>query len=203
MPARPKEWPLDVDSVPRRVLDAATRLFAQQGYEATSVQQIVEAAGVTKGAMYHYFRSKDDLLAGSYGQLLNLQFDHLVEYAGQAGPVPERLRLIAEDLVRTTLAQLDSAIVFQRSLNLLSDPSRAAFREQRHRYREIFEELVREGIEIGELRDDLQIDLVSYSFFGAVGYLTVWYSPDGPRTADEIATGYADLLLATLTPPGA
>ncbi|MEV4443833.1 TetR family transcriptional regulator, partial [Streptomyces sp. NPDC049577] len=43
--------------VPRRLLAAATRLFADQGYDRTSVQEIVEAAGVTKGALYHYFAS--------------------------------------------------------------------------------------------------------------------------------------------------
>ncbi len=48
------------------VTRAAVELFATQGYANTSVQQIVEAAGVTKGAMYHYFESKDDLLFGIY-----------------------------------------------------------------------------------------------------------------------------------------
>ena len=55
------------------VTNAAVELFAAQGYAKTSVQQIVTAAGVTKGAMYHYFTSKDDLLFGIYDQLLTMQ----------------------------------------------------------------------------------------------------------------------------------
>lgn len=200
MSAGPTATSLDDEtSVPKRVLQAATRLFAERGYESTSVQEIVEAAGVTKGALYHYFRSKDELLAGTYSQLLDVQFAHLVDIAARPAPVCERLRLVAEDLTRTTLENLESAIVFHRHLQKLSDPSRETFREQRRKYRDIFERLIREGVDNGELRPDVQIDLAGYSFFGAVGYLTVWYSPDGPRTVDEIAQNYADLLIAALT----
>lgn len=184
--------------VPERVLLAATRLFAEHGYENTSVQQIVEAAGVTKGALYHYFSGKDELLAGTYARLLDLQSAYLEEYAALPASATERMRLVAASLARTILEHLDSAIVFQRSLHLLSDPSRAAFREQRRDYRRTFERILHEGIEAREFRADLPVDLAGYSFFGAVGYLTVWYSPDGPRTVDEIVEGYTDLFMAAL-----
>jgi AcrR family transcriptional regulator len=52
-----------------------SELFARDGFANTSVQQIVDAA-VTKGAMYHHFRSKDDLAFGIYEHLLTLQGDH-------------------------------------------------------------------------------------------------------------------------------
>lgn len=114
-------------------------------------------------------------------------------------PVLERLRLIGEDLVRTTLEHFDNAVVFHRSLHLLSDPSRASFREGRRKYRRLFEQLLRDGIASGEVRPDLQVDLASFNYFGAIGYLTVWYSPEGERTVDEIARGFGDLLIASIT----
>ena len=70
---------------------AAVELFAEQGYATTSVQQIVDAAGVTKGAMYHYFASKDDLLFGIYDSLLTLQKAHLDEIVARGGDVDEIL----------------------------------------------------------------------------------------------------------------
>ncbi len=63
--------------VPQRLLAVATRLFAERGYDRTSVQEIVEAAGVTKGALYHYFGSKDDLLHEVYARMLRLQQQRL------------------------------------------------------------------------------------------------------------------------------
>ena len=81
----------ELESVRQRLLSAATRLFAARGFEGTSVQEIVSAAGVTKGAMYHYFDSKDDLLKEIYGRVLRLQMDRLFTIADGPGPVAERL----------------------------------------------------------------------------------------------------------------
>ncbi|MFD0599125.1 TetR/AcrR family transcriptional regulator [Catellatospora coxensis] len=52
--------------VRERILAAAGALFAEQGYDATSVQQVVDRAGVTKGGLYHYFGAKEDLLVELY-----------------------------------------------------------------------------------------------------------------------------------------
>ena len=54
--------PTDQAVMSERNWDAAVELFYQHGYEATSVQEIVDRASVTKGALYHYFRSKEELL---------------------------------------------------------------------------------------------------------------------------------------------
>lgn len=82
----------DGTPVPQRLLAAATRLFAEKGYDRTSVQEIVEAAGVTKGALYHYFGSKDDLLHEVYARVLRIQQERLDAFAGADAPVEERLR---------------------------------------------------------------------------------------------------------------
>src|SRR3954447_24369340 len=77
--------------VPRRLLTIATRLFAKKGFESTSVQEIVDAAGVTKGAMYHYFSSKDDLLYKVYARVLRMQTERLEKFAASEDPVGTRL----------------------------------------------------------------------------------------------------------------
>lgn len=74
------------EPVTERLIAAATRLFAEHGYESTSVQDVVSAAGVTKGAMYHYFDSKDALLYEIYHRLLAMQAEQLDQIA--AGPAP-------------------------------------------------------------------------------------------------------------------
>ena len=93
----------DGTPVPQRLLAAATRLFAEQGYDRTSVQEIVEAAGVTKGALYHYFGSKDDLLHEVYARVLRVQQERLDALAGTDEPIGKRLRAAAADVVVTTI----------------------------------------------------------------------------------------------------
>lgn len=110
--------------LPDRLLAVATRMFAEKGFENTSVQEIVNAAGVTKGAMYHYFGSKDDLLYEIYHRLLGLQMSRLQQIADGPGTAEERLRGAAVDVLNTSFLYLDDFTVFFRSTHLL--PATAA-----------------------------------------------------------------------------
>ncbi|WP_423360840.1 TetR/AcrR family transcriptional regulator [Streptomyces albidoflavus] len=192
----------DGTPVPRRLLAAATRLFADQGYDRTSVQEIVEAAGVTKGALYHYFGSKEDLLQEVYARLLRLQQERLDMYAGSQEPVEERLRAAAADVVVTTIENLDDASIFFRSMHQLSPDKNKQVRAERRRYHERFRALVEEGQRAGVFTRDIPADLVVDYHFGSVHHLSTWYRPDGPLTPQQVATHLADLLLRALTHPG-
>ncbi len=186
--------------VPQRLLAAATRLFADQGYEGTSVQEIVEAAGVTKGALYHYFGSKDDLLHEIYGRLLRLQQIRLDAVADAAGPVETRLRDAAADVVVTTIDNLDDAMIFFRSMHQLSPEKQKQVRAERRRYHERFRALVEEGQRLGVFTDRTPADLVVDYHFGSVHHLSSWYRPDGPLSPQQVADHLAGLLLRALRP---
>jgi AcrR family transcriptional regulator len=179
---------------------AATRLFSEQGYDRTSVQEIVEAAGVTKGALYHYFGSKDDLLHEIYGRLLRLQQERLDAYADAERPVEERLRRAAADVVVTTIDNLDDARIFFRSMHQLSPEKQKQVRAERRRYHERFRDLVAEGQRTGVFDTSTPADLVVDYHFGSVHHLSTWYRPDGKLTPQEVADHLADLLLRALRP---
>jgi AcrR family transcriptional regulator len=186
--------------VPQRLLAAATRLFAERGYDRTSVQEIVEAAGVTKGALYHYFGSKDDLLHEIYGRLLRLQQERLDALADSGAPVEERLRAAAADVVVTTIEHLDDATIFFRSMHQLSPGKNKQVRAERRRYHERFRALVEEGQRAGVFSKETPADLVVDYHFGSVHHLASWYRPDGPLSPQQVADRLADLLLRALRP---
>jgi AcrR family transcriptional regulator len=186
-------------AVPERLLAEATRLFAERGYDRTSVQEIVEAAGVTKGALYHYFGSKDDLLHEIYARVLRLQTERLDAIAARSGvPVQERLAEAAADVVVTSIENLDDTKIFFRSMHQLSPEKQKAVRAERRRYHEHFRALVEEGQRSGCFRREPRPDLVVDFFFGSVHHLGTWYRADGPLSAREVAAEFADLLLATV-----
>ncbi|MFF8386778.1 MULTISPECIES: TetR/AcrR family transcriptional regulator [Streptomyces] len=186
--------------VPRRLLAAATRLFAERGYDRTSVQEIVEAAGVTKGALYHYFGSKEDLLHEVYARVLRLQQERLDALAGADAPVDRRLRDAAADVVVTTIENLDDASIFFRSMHHLSPEKNKQVRAERRRYHERFRALVEEGQRTGVFSTATPADLVVDYHFGSVHHLSTWYRPDGPLTPQQVADHLADLLLRALRP---
>ncbi|MEZ0066260.1 AcrR family transcriptional regulator [Streptacidiphilus sp. MAP12-20] len=186
--------------VQERLLAAASRLFAERGFAPTSVQDIVELAGVTKGAMYHYYASKDDLLQQIYIRLLAVQSERLVEIAEGPGPVAERLRAAAADVVVSTLEHLDDAMVSWRSMHMLPADRLAQVRADRRRYHERFRALIEQGQAQGVLRGDVAADLVTHQFFGGVHHLGSWYHADGELTQEAIGAAFAELLLRGLQP---
>lgn len=188
------------DSVPGRLLSAATTLFAQKGFDRTSVQEIVEAAGVTKGAMYHYFDSKDDLLSEIYGRVLRAQTAQLEKVVATEAPVRRRLRQACADVVTSTIENLDDMTIFLQSVHQLSPEKRKAVRVERRRYHERFRSLIEEGQGSGEFRSDKPADIVVDFFFGSVHHLGSWYRSGGKLSARQVGEHYADLLLDSLNP---
>ncbi|MEU1626571.1 TetR/AcrR family transcriptional regulator [Streptomyces sp. NPDC020096] len=188
-------------AVPRRLLAEATRLFADRGFDRTSVQEIVEAAGVTKGALYHYFGSKDDLLHEVYARVLRLQTERLEEIAAGTGTVAERLHRAAADVVVTSIENLDDTKIFFRSMHQLSPEKQKAVRAERRRYHERFRALVEEGQREGTFRAEPRPDLVVDFFFGSVHHLGTWYREGGPLSAAQVAEEFADLLLYSVRQP--
>jgi len=203
MAVRPKESAGTVRGgavrpVKERLLRVATRLFARNGFEGTSVQDIVDAAGVTKGAMYHYYGSKDDLLYEVYHQLLTLQTTRLTDIVKGSGSAEDRLRAAAIDVVESSLANLDDMIVFFRSLHMLPADRQTQVRAERRAYHDQFRGLVEEGLAAGSFRTEVPADVVVHYFLSSVNQLGAWFRPDGPLTARQVSEQYAELLLGSL-----
>jgi len=189
--------------VRRRLVAAATRLFAERGYEASSVSDIVAAAGVTKGSLYHYFQAKDDLLVEIYNRVLARLLDRLDRLANGPGTPVDRLRAVAVDLVVSTLERLDESVVFARSMHLLAPATGTAVRARWRRYHERFRSLVEDGQGAGLLRTDVSADLAVRFFLGTVQQVSSWYRPDGAWNATQVGNGFAQLLIDGLLPlPG-
>ncbi|SIO89976.1 TetR/AcrR family transcriptional regulator [Nocardiopsis sp. JB363] len=189
-------------TVPERLLSAATRLFAERGFEGTSVQEVVAAAGVTKGAMYHYFGSKDDLLFEVYARVLRMQTEHLMAISSRDAPVAERVHAAAADVIVTTVANLDDSTIFFRSMHQLAPEKQRSVRAERRKYHELFRSMIEQGQSEGVFRADVPADLVIDYYFGSVHHLSTWYRHDGALTGSDVGEHFADLLLAGLRPQG-
>lgn len=188
----------ELEPVQWRLLRAATKLFAQSGFPGTSVQQIVTEARVTKGALYHYFGSKDDVLYAVYHRILAAQTERLERIVSTRAPVEERLRAAAVDVVVSSTDNMDDLTIFFREMQWLSADKQAIVRRERRHYHELFRSLLEEGQREGVLRADASADLAAHAFFGSVHHLFTWFHPDGPMTASEVGESLADLLVRGL-----
>lgn len=91
---RALRWERRPDARPQELLEAAMTVFAEKGYRNTRLEEIAEAAGVTKGTIYHYFATKEELLLRAIEHHHALVFGRLdEELRGASGPASERIRL--------------------------------------------------------------------------------------------------------------
>ena len=185
-----------------RLLDAAVELFAEKGFDGTSVQEIVARAAVTKGAMYHYFRAKDDLLYEIYHELISQQLADQERILSAGRPPADTLRALLRDLVETTTAGLAEAAVFSREMHKLAAEPMAALRAQRRRYHEGLRDLIDSGQRAGVFATVASAETVTLIVFGIVNQLPQWYQPDGPKTPRQLADELADFVLAGLSVSG-
>lgn len=181
-------------------MHVSVELFAERGYAQTSVQEIVDAAGVTKGALYHYFKSKDDLLFDIYDRMLSLQLDHLREIVARGLPSEETLRLACEDVLITSIEWLREGIVFFRSQHMLSEKRQSEVKRRRRIYNDEFEAILERGQADGVVRTDIPPAILIAHFFSDPHYLAQWYSPGGPLSKEQVASEITDLYLAGIRP---
>ncbi len=181
-----------------RVLDAAVDLFARQGYDGTSVSQVIAQAGVAKGGFYHHFASKEALLYEVYGDLITRQLAGMDEILAQGLPPAETLRALILDLVETTAEKAQRALVFWRELNKLGDERTAEYRRARRRYHDAVQRLVTDAQAAGQFRPVASPEVVTFTIFGVINELPLWYRPSGRKQPAQIAAELADLVLAAL-----
>ncbi|GGP84619.1 TetR/AcrR family transcriptional regulator [Saccharothrix coeruleofusca] len=179
---------------------AAVRLFAAQGFDATTVQQVVEAASVTKGALYHHFGSKDDLLFEIYRSLLDRQVADLRRVLALGLDPATTVRLVLVSLVETTADSADETVVFLREAHRLGAERRAAFRAERRRYHEAFRSVVERAQAAGEFSSAVPAETVVLIALGVVNQLPTWYRPDGAKSPTRLGEEIADFVLAALRP---
>jgi AcrR family transcriptional regulator len=184
--------------VRQRILTAAVDLFADHGYDATSVSQVITRAGVAKGGFYHHFASKDELLYAVYGDLITRQLEGMNRILAERLSPAETLRALIVDLVETTAASAREALVFSRELSQLGNRRIMQMRSQRRRYHNTVTRLVNEAQERGEFRAVASPEIVTFTIFGVINEMPRWYRPAGRLRPEQIATEVADLVLAGL-----
>lgn len=137
-----------------RILEAAAECFAQRGYEAASVGDICERAGVSKGAFYHHFPSKQDLFMALLNEWLEALDVGLRRVQAEAANVPGALRNMA-GMVGFVLSSASERLpmFLEFWTQAARDPDVwAATIAPYRRYREFFADLVRAGVAEGSLR---------------------------------------------------
>lgn len=184
----------------RRILERAARVICQQGFEATSMQEIAIACGLTKAGLYHHVKTKDALLFAimQYGMDL---FEEVVlaRVEGIADPL-ERLRAtMARNIELVTQDSSKEVTIILHEHQTLTGAAQREINARKKRYVRFLEDSFRDAIERRQIRP-VDPTLAAFSFLGVVLWTYKWYRAKGRLSPEQLAGGMIDMFFEGLLP---
>ncbi len=182
----------------RQILDAAIRVFARQGFHATRVSDIADEAGVAYGLVYHYFRSKDEVLNELFVERWSLLLS-AIEETDRTGETPrQKLAAVAGFIVDSYRhdPELMKVIIVEvtRAANSFG---RTHLPEIRRAYQSIAK-IVEDGQKADAFRDDVAPMFASMSFYGAIEQLLSGWIFDVIPASDTDFDQAKELVVTTI-----
>jgi AcrR family transcriptional regulator len=175
------------------VLLTAAHLFLEQGYRKTSMSELAKRLKITKPALYYYFRNKEDILVECYKAGILVIEDLLDKAAVTHGSGSDKVRAYVEAYATAVVLHEFGRCVAMLDDEELSLKARKEVRNLKRRIDASLREYIEEGIADGSVAP-CNAKLASFAFAGAINWIGTWYQPQGPLSAEEIASQFAGLL---------
>ena len=175
-----------VEDKRQHLLSAAVRVFARKGFHASRVGDIAEEAGVAHGLLYHYFKSKDQVLEAVFQENWNLLIMRVEAVEETDEPAADQIRHMAAIILRTWLHLPDVVRVviqeFGRSPELVERIGELTLPI------DAFQRVIKRGIESGEFRQDIDPVFAATVVYGSIDeLLTGWVIGRLPSGEEDVA----------------
>jgi AcrR family transcriptional regulator len=193
-----KARPTRNDSQRQSILDAASLLFIEKGFAGTNINDIADAVGVTRTALYYYFASKELILIALTEEVTE-KASQLAQTVSSRDDLPpaEALRQLIEQHAGLILSHPLQFRVVERSESSLPEPHRSAAGAARRTVLEHFVQVVTRGMEEGVFRT-INARVAAFSIIGMCNWCAWWFDPDGDVSAEGVAAEIAEFGLRAI-----
>ncbi|MCP2341009.1 TetR/AcrR family transcriptional regulator [Actinomadura rupiterrae] len=178
------------------LLATAAEVFASQGYAATTIRQVADAAGILGGSLYYHFDSKEsmaDEILSTFLDEMWAAYDRVLD-AGLGAR--ETLEALVVESFRSIDRHRPAVVVYQNESKHLSTGERFHYLNDSHRrFEEMWTALLERGVAEGAFRADLDRTLVYRFIRDTVWVAANWYQRGGRLSADDIAKQYLAMVL--------
>ncbi len=179
----------------KEIIAAAAKLFKEKGYHATTIQDVADEVGMLKGSLYYHIRSKEELLY----LVTKEPIRELIERQKKLKESQLSPRQKIVEFIRSHLKAFHDnyphMFVFLQEKASLAEPVQAKVAGIDFRYETLLEAILREGVECGEFRPQLDLKMMAFSTLGMCNWMFKWYTKGGRMTIDEIAYHMAEIVL--------
>lgn len=179
------------------IIAAAVDVMFKHGYHGSSIRDIADRAGLSTAALYHYFTSKQEILAAFMVRATDRHLDALVEAArGADGPAAQLAEVVRVHVQLHVDHPVDS-FVGNTELRSLEPEWRATVVEKRDRIQRLFDDIVQRGVDeqVFLTRDPREASRATIVMGTAI---PAWYRPGGPLDPADLAEVHVSLALAVV-----
>ncbi len=179
----------------QKIIDTAAALFHKKGYSSATLDDLSRELGISKAALYHYVKSKDELLSIIYTQAFENIFRDTYEISGMDLSPDEKLRRIVRNHINNIIIKdLSMFSVFFSEESQLPKKDFRKIRDEKRKYTRIIEDIILEGIRMGIFKK-VDVKLQAYAILGMCNWIYKWYKPGKTNySPEEIADHFIALL---------
>ncbi|KQX18159.1 MULTISPECIES: TetR/AcrR family transcriptional regulator [unclassified Sphingomonas] len=183
------------------ILQIARTLFAEKGFEAASIREIGDAAGILSGSLYYHFATKDDMLDELVRPFVLPLLKHYEVIAHSDADAPERLRQMVHFGLQNLVREPDLLKIVANDRKFFAKSERFSYVEEA--WQDIFQiwyGVLQDGVRQGKFRSDLNLHITLRMIIELLNGTVDWFRPDGRFTIEQVIETQVELLFGGLTP---
>lgn len=178
----------------KAIVAVAAELFARGGFGATSLDDIAEALGATKGALYYHIKNKEEILRLIYLTVLTASEEPLRRIVEADMPPAEKLRRAVEHQAAVAADRSPAMIVFYREQRHLTGPFAKEITLRKKAYERYFEQIIEEGQAAGVFQLNVDSKIATFGLLGMCNWLSQWYKSSGQYSPQQIAATFVNIV---------
>jgi TetR/AcrR family transcriptional regulator, cholesterol catabolism regulator len=180
------------------ILRTAARIFAEKGYHSTTMRDISRETRVSLAGLYHYCRSKEELLFLIQDNCFGRVLERLLERLEETTEPVEKLRLVIENHLSFFAANMAEMKVLSHEADSLAGEMHEHVSGKKQQYTQLVRRILSEVQEARASHGGQQIDLTvaTYALFGMMNWIYNWYDPRGLLSVTELVKNITRLFLS-------
>jgi AcrR family transcriptional regulator len=180
----------------QEILRASARLFRERGYDATSMNDISAALKLSKGGLYHHFRSKDEILFHIMNHAMDITEERVLAPIRRLSDPEERLRALIRLHIQLVLRAHDREItVILHENHPLPAGLRKRINARKKEYIQFVENLIGEVQRIRGARH-LNAQAAAFALLGMINWIYQWYRAEGPLQEEDLIQQYTEIFFS-------
>ena len=181
----------------REILRTAARLFQQQGYDATSMNDVAAALRLSKGGLYHHFASKDEILFDLMDHAMDITQERVINPVRDIADPEQRLRTLIRLHIEVVLSLREREITVMLHENHPLTPAfRRRINARKKDYVHFMEDLIAEVQRARRFRGTVSPRAAAFALLGMLNWIYQWYRPEGTLQEEDLVRQYTEIFFA-------